>query len=197
MKNIRIIIIVCLLTLPLLSLAASSLPSFPYWATNGLVSCSGDLNSPNPCTSLCDLLHTFLNVVYFGITLVVFVIAPVLFAYGGILIMIGHSSIEEIGGKQISISKGKGIITSTVWAVVIALAAYLIVSVFLGILGQSFGTLNCTPAPTPTTSAGGGTYSTLQDIRNNTGCTAGQTCIQDVNRGAIYFAAPKQQLIIC
>jgi hypothetical protein len=146
MKNTRLIIVVCLLALPFLSLAAGDLPGFPYWGP--LLSCSGNGAGGLPtCTSLCDLLHTFLNVVYFGITMVVFIIAPVLFAYGGILIMIGHSAIEEIGGKNVSISKGKGVITSTVWAVVIALAAYLIVSVFLGILGQSFGTLNCTPAP--------------------------------------------------
>lgn len=91
---------ILLFLLPSLSFAHTpSIWPAGYWGAP-LVSCSGDTKSSNPCISLCDLTHTFLHVVYFGMTLVVFVFTPIFFAWGGIMILISSG---DPGKLQIKI----------------------------------------------------------------------------------------------
>lgn len=125
-KKILFSIFCFLLLLPSLGLAQSLFPS-GYWGP--LVSCTGNYSSgSNPCVSLCDLIQTFLNVIYFGMTLVVFVLTPVLFAWGGITILLA-------AGDPGKLQSGKKILTGTLIGLGIVLFAFLIVSTFIKFLG--------------------------------------------------------------
>ncbi len=106
----------------------------PYWRP--LVSCSGAPTS-DPNFPVCrpsgaggedDLLHTFIHLAYFGMTITLFFLAPALFAWGGILILISGAS----PGK---LEQGKKILTGTVIGVLITLFALLIVRTFLQLVG--------------------------------------------------------------
>ena len=123
---------------------------FPNWGSP-LLSCVGSASStppstggtpPKVCTSVCDILQTLQNLAYFGMTLVTFVIGPVLLLWGGIMILISQGSTERLG-------TGKKILTGTVWAIVIALGAFVIVNTFLWAFGNptavSWPTIQCTP----------------------------------------------------
>lgn len=108
------------LVAPLMSRAAEAPSIFPsgYWAPNGLLACSG-----SDCT-FDNLIQTVINFIYFGITLVIFVFSPVLFAFGGITMMIS-------AGNPANFDKGKKILTGTAVGLIITVAAYLIVKLFL------------------------------------------------------------------
>ena len=149
-----IIFAFALVGLPLIASAQVQAPSLPYWAPNGLVSCTGNLYNydaqgnatpnPNACTNLCNLVQTAVNVIYFIMTVALFIIAPV-------LVMIGAIMIIFAGANPGMLENGKKTLTSTVIGIVIVLAAYLIVSAFLyamtitGVGG--FGGPSCTPPP--------------------------------------------------
>ncbi len=128
----KTIFIFCFLSLvlPPLFVSASTMPDiFPkgYWATGGLVSCTG-----GNC-SLDELIQTVLNVVSFGITLALFVAAPILFGWGGIKIMLG----SQLPGleKGSTISEGKKILTGTLIGILIVLTAYLMIKTLVSLLG--------------------------------------------------------------
>lgn len=103
-----------------------------FWAPSGLVSCTGagpvGGTDQRNCRNLNDLIQTFLNVIAFGMTLALFVAAPILLAWGGLMILISGGSPDKIGS-------GKKILTGTVVGIVIVLASYLIVKLFVGALG--------------------------------------------------------------
>lgn len=108
----------------------------PYWGggDNPILSCTGQYLAPNvpaekKCTSVCDILHTLQHAIYFGITLVSFVIAPIMFIAGGIMVVLG-------GANASIISKGKSILWGTFWGVVIAWSSFLIVATFLWLVGN-------------------------------------------------------------
>jgi hypothetical protein len=125
---------------PFLSSAATQPSIWPtgYWGP--FVSCTGNpysdlsTNPPTPnskfCKSLDDLIQTFLNVVSFGMTIVLFILAPIFFVWGGVMILIAGASPERL-------ANGKKILTGTVIGVAIILASYLILSLFVGLLGAS------------------------------------------------------------
>src|ERR1700677_190791 len=61
-----------------------------FWGP--LVSCTGnyipgasngDNTTPNPCTNLCDLIGTIINIIYFAISIAIFIIAPISIIIGG------------------------------------------------------------------------------------------------------------------
>ncbi|MEK9180297.1 MAG: hypothetical protein AAB897_02700 [Patescibacteria group bacterium] len=106
--------------------AATMKDIFPtgYWATKGLLECS-----QQGCT-LDDLIQTALNFVSFGMTLALFVGAPILFAYGGVMILISGGSPDKLG-------QGKKILTGTLIGALIVLCAYLIIKTFVSLLGIS------------------------------------------------------------
>lgn len=118
---------------PFLSSAATQPSIWPtgYWGP--LVSCVGvgtGGSQNKTCTSLNDLIQTFLNVVSFGMTIVLFILAPIFFVWGGVMILIAGASPERL-------ANGKKILTGTVIGVAIVLASYLILSLFVGLLGAS------------------------------------------------------------
>lgn len=135
--------------LPLAAYAANTTWTMPslwptgYWATNGLVSCTGNYLASNTgaqCASLCDLIDTFINVLYFGMTLAIFVIAPIMFVVGGIMLLLA-------GARPEMLTAGKKALTATVIGLVIVLCSYLIVSTVISVLNITgvggFGNSSC------------------------------------------------------
>ncbi|OGZ53426.1 MAG: hypothetical protein A3B25_01880 [Candidatus Ryanbacteria bacterium RIFCSPLOWO2_01_FULL_48_26] len=118
---------------------------------SGIVSCSPPIQTirlggevvpfepETACKSLCDLIHTLIHLIVFGMSITLFGAAPILFAWGGILILTS-------AGNPGKISDGKKILTGTLIGILIILSAYLIVKTFidaLGISGITFGVLDC------------------------------------------------------
>jgi len=97
-----------------------------------LISCTGagaegGTDSKN-CTNLCDLVSTAANLVYFGIGIVIWIVTPIMFAWSGMLFLISRGSTERTG-------QARKMITGTVIGLLIVLCAYLIVSIFISVLG--------------------------------------------------------------
>src|SRR5574337_1453078 len=103
-KKIYFLLAICyMLFLPVLAFAHPiSLWPTGYWGP--FVTCSG-----TSCT-LCDLIDTFPHVVYFGISLVVFAIGPVMIVAGGIMMLIASGSPERFSsGRKIATGAAIGI----------------------------------------------------------------------------------------
>lgn len=118
--------------------AASRVFPAGYWGP--LLSCTGNYNQVVPesgplkdktCDSLCDLLYTGQNVVDFAMTLVIFVGAPAMITFGGIMLLIAGT-----GGADEKRKMAKDIIVSAVIGLAITLSAYLILSTFLWLFGN-------------------------------------------------------------
>lgn len=139
--------------------AASRVWPAGYWGP--ILSCTGNYNEVVPvgaegvadtCDSFCDLLQTGQNVVDFAITLVIFVGAPAMITFGGIMLLIAGSSGVEEKRKM-----AKDIIVSAVIGVGITLAAYLILTTFLWLFGNgpnsrvqvSWPNIECDVTPMP------------------------------------------------
>lgn len=143
----------------ILVLAIILLPSFAFAAINSvglgalkgpLISCTGfyststsGMSTLPQCTSLCDLIQTAANVIYFGISVALFIIMPILFVWGGLMFMFSR-------GKPEGISKAKSILTGAVIGLLIVLGAWLIVNTVVTVLFGSnniyiggFGTATC------------------------------------------------------
>lgn len=94
-----------------------------------LVTCTGTgSGGTNACTSLCDLTATIIHIIYFGIAVVIWIVTPVMIAWGGIRLMLTRGNPEGMSGA-------KKQITGTVIGLVIVLTAYLIVYTFVTVLG--------------------------------------------------------------
>ncbi len=151
---------VILFVLPIVSFAYNTPALFPTGFWGPIVSCTAPITiqqpqgpqqnglplpptttpSTNACLSLCDLIATLINLIVFGMSLTLFAGAPVLFAWGGILILIS-------AGDPGKISEGKKILTGTLIGVLITLLAYLLVSTLLTTLnltGYIPISFNCT-----------------------------------------------------
>lgn len=121
--------VLVLLAFPFVSSAHTpDLLSGGYWG-KPLVSCSAPLElnssgepvaSGNPCTNLCDLVHTFVHLTVFAMSITLYVLAPILFSWGGILILVA-------GANPGLIDRARKILIGTVIGVVITLSAFLIV----------------------------------------------------------------------
>jgi len=132
-KLLLVLVLGVLLTAPVISMAASMPGIWPggFWAPKGLVSCGGAGNGGTdnkPCQDVNDLIQTALNVIAFGMTLALFVAAPILIAWGGLMILISGGSPDKIGS-------GKKILTGTVIGIVIILCSYLAIYTLVSILG--------------------------------------------------------------
>lgn len=112
---------VFLLVLLPISAGATNSPGFPYWGP--LVSCTG-----LSCVSLCDLILTAQNVIYFGITLVVLVISPIFLLWGGITMIIS-------GGSEERWRSGKKILVGAIVGLFLTLGAFVIVNTVLFVVG--------------------------------------------------------------
>ena len=106
-----------------------------------LVTCTGaGAGGTKTCTNLCDLISTAANVVYFGIGVVIWIIAPIMIAWSGIRLVFSRGNPEATSGAR-----------KMIWGVVIGLfivlCAYLIVYTFISVLGITgiggFGTSAC------------------------------------------------------
>lgn len=122
-----------LLVLPYLGFARNQPSLWPtgYWGP--ILSCTGKYGSSNsnlpPCTNVCQVFETLQNAIYFGISLVIFILAPILFIAGGVMVVLG-------GANTTVISKGRSILWGTFLGVVIALGSFLIVNTFLWLVGN-------------------------------------------------------------
>ncbi len=150
-KMLLVVIVGSSMVLPLVaSAAAYTTPNIwgtppGYWGP--LVSCTGnylsknsDGTAPTPCTSLCDLINTFINIVYFGMSIAIFIIAPIMVVAGGIMIMFA-------GANPGMLESGRKAITAAVVGLLIVLCAYLIVNTFITVLSVTgvggFGNNSC------------------------------------------------------
>lgn len=97
-----------------------------WWGDSetGLLACDGQI-----CSDFCQILDLINNLVYFGLTILIYVIAPIRIVIGGFLIMTSAQS-ERL-------SKGKSMIKSTAIGIAIALLAFVIVATFLWVIGNN------------------------------------------------------------
>lgn len=152
-KILFILIVGSSIALPLVASAYTTPNLWPtgYWGQGGLISCQGSFlnapsvngNTPPPtCTNLCDLINTFINIVYFLISIAIFIIAPISLVVGGIMIMFA-------GANPGMLEQGKKVLTGAVIGLAIVLCSYLIVATVLKVLGVTdvggFGGAACTP----------------------------------------------------
>jgi hypothetical protein len=131
------------LTLPVLVSAQSANKplALPYWGP--LLSCTGndpsvtkiDSGGLQTCHSICDLLSTAQRIMYFAITISLFILAPIMFLWGGIMIMISAGSAEKVGAAN-------KMLMSTVVGVLIVLFAFVIVNTFFFFTSKFFGSAN-------------------------------------------------------
>lgn len=135
------------------SAAHAALPpvGFPYWGP--LLSCtasspsvSGNSSLP-PCQNICDLLATAQRILYFIITIAIFIIAPIMFVWGGVLFITSMGSAERI-------ASGRKMITAAVIGVVLVMCSFLIVNTFFYLAAKFPGStagdikwseITCTP----------------------------------------------------
>lgn len=130
------VLLLFLFIIPIFGFAASRVWPTGYWGP--LLSCVGSASSTvgttegprSVCASLCDTFATAQNVVDFGMSLVIFAIAPVLILWGGIAVI-------TAGGSPERVSYGKGVLTKTVLGLVVVLGAYVIVATFLWAVGAN------------------------------------------------------------
>lgn len=137
-----VIVVVLTLGSPAMTSAAGKINSNvwnPVILKGPLVTCSGApviYDAANPqgrpnneaCYSLCDLVATAANVIYFGIGVVIWIIAPIFVLWAGILLLTST-------GNPAKASEAKKMITGIVIGLVIVLCAYLLVYTFVNILG--------------------------------------------------------------
>lgn len=138
-KKIIFLTSIFIVAAPYLVFAARNVATnIPFWAPNGIISCSGppfttdaEGNSvPNDkaCTDFCDIIDTTKNIIYLIMTIALFVVTPVLFAWGGIMIM-------TAGANPSNIESGKKILTGTLIGAVIVLLAFLIIKSIVALFG--------------------------------------------------------------
>jgi hypothetical protein len=123
-----------------------------YWGP--IVSCSGEYSvtgssasassgSLPPCKNLCDLINTTINAIYLAMSVALFILAPILFVVGGIMIMISGANPEML-------SRGKKTLIDTLIGLIIVLCSYLIVNTVITALKINgiggFGASSCTTA---------------------------------------------------
>jgi hypothetical protein len=141
------IFIVLLVLAPTASALAYTTPNIwtvppGYWGP--IVSCTGNYlnnNSTGTCQSLCDLINTAINATYFAMSVAIFILAPILFLVGAIMIIISGANPEML-------SKGKKTLTDTLIGLIIVLCSYLIVNTVITTLHITniggFGASSCT-----------------------------------------------------
>lgn len=129
----------CFLLFASAASADSKLPNAAIWnpqiLQGPLVTCRGSASSTPVsgtsnlpvCSNLCDFVSTILNVAYFMMGVVIWIIAPITVAIGGIMYMLA-------GPNPGMMKTAKTLLTGVAWGLVIMLSAYVIVSAFVGAL---------------------------------------------------------------
>lgn len=134
LKCLLVLIPVGMALMPLAASAAVTAPNIwptGYWGTNPLLlSCYGNYlasaDASKSCTSLDQLLQTFVNIIYFAMSVALFVVAPILFLVGAIMIIFAGASPDMI-------TKGRQTLIGTAIGIVIVLCSYLIVNTVIGV----------------------------------------------------------------
>ena|SRR3989344_3502434 len=130
------------LLIPLAASADVSLFPTGYWGP--LVSCTGvDCNT-------CHIFSTAQMVIYFMMTLTIFVIGPIMITAGGIMMLVSAGNAERF-------SSGRKMATGAVIGILIGLGAFLIVNTLLvaiakqvpGFNSDSGFTIQCAPGTRP------------------------------------------------
>ncbi len=120
-----------------------------YWGP--LVTCTGNYSATSSnektCTSACDAIVQTEAIIYFVMTLLLYVGAPVMFLIGGLMIVFG-------GANPTLLAQGQKTLWGTAIGVALALSAYVIVSTFLWAVqpsgtGVKWPNIQCNPAEVP------------------------------------------------
>ncbi len=90
-----------------------------------------------PCESLCDIFEALQRILYFALTILMYVLVPVMVFIGGFLMLIS-------GGNPSQRATGTKTITSAVIGLAIAFGAFLIVNTFLWLVFSSNDTTSYT-----------------------------------------------------
>ncbi len=154
-RTLSILALVLLIGAP--SLAAAHEISLPFWGSP-LLSCTAQDDPSLPgtavkevCNDFCDIVHTGQHLLYFAITILVFVVVPVSFLAGGIMWMFSRGSTELVAA-------GTKMMRGAVMGLVIVLVAFIVVNTVLTSIGRrgeaeggpsvAWGTIECsTNAP--------------------------------------------------
>jgi hypothetical protein len=114
--------VIALFVMPSVGSALTVPPVFPtgYWASDGLVPSDH---------SFCGLIQAVVNIIYFAITILFFLLIPIYIMYGGFLMLTSMGSTEKVG-------EGKKAMTGAVIGAAIGLGAYLIINTFFGFVAQ-------------------------------------------------------------
>ena len=106
----------------------------PYWGSDApILSCVGSPDASGAiaeqCDDFCDILHTIQHVIYFVLTIAIFVLVPLMVLAGGAMILVSGASpsLRETGKKTL---------TGAIVGAVLALGSFLIVSTILWVLGN-------------------------------------------------------------
>lgn len=129
MKKIGLVLTIFGILLPLVSYAAIPKLTGPFLTCSGAPSEGSELPR---CTSVCDILSTGKNILDFAVSLLLFVIAPLMFVYGGIVILVS-------GGNPGLRSKGTGVVKANIIAILMVMAAFLILNTFIKFVGIQGG----------------------------------------------------------
>ena len=118
------------------------------WCTGNYLSNTQQIpvngQTPPACNNLCDLIGAFINVIYFAMSVAIFIITPISLVVGSIMVLISGANPEMLGS-------GKRVLKGTVIGLVIVLFSYLIVATIVTVLGITgvggFSTSVCGIAP--------------------------------------------------
>ena len=101
-----------------------------YWGDRGtgLLGCSGIA-----CNALgfCGIVQAVLNLISFGISIAFFILLPIFFTWGGVVILTSQGNPGKIG-------EGKKILTGTLVGALLSLGGYLILQTFSSFLNLNF-----------------------------------------------------------
>jgi Type IV secretion system pilin len=115
-------------TPPAPSLGTQPTGVFPGGFWGPLLSCTGSGQGGQPsCANICDVVNTAERIIFFALTLLFFVIVPIMVMWAGVVIMTAGGNAEKVG-------EGKKLLMGTFVGLLLGLVSYILVSQFYAIL---------------------------------------------------------------